>query len=43
MREAGDRLVEMADRNSTYSVLRERIVEHAFVAEVRGSLWRQET
>jgi hypothetical protein len=31
----------MADRNSTHSVLRERIVEHIFVGDVLRLLWRR--
>lgn len=41
MAEAEEELVEKGDRNSTHSVLRERIVEHTFVAEILRSLWRQ--
>ncbi len=31
----------MADRNSTHSTLRERIVEHGFVGDALRQLWRQ--
>jgi hypothetical protein len=32
---------QMADRNSTHSLLRERIVEHVFVGDVLRLLWRR--
>ena len=31
----------MADRNSTHSTLRERIVEHAFVGDALRRLWQR--
>ena len=37
----GMRQTEMDDRNSRHSTLRERIIEHTFVADALRSLWRQ--
>jgi hypothetical protein len=42
VRQAEKGLKEMDDRNSTHSMLRERIVEHMFVAEALRVLWRHD-